>query len=587
MRGLLERLAAPRPLVLCLDDLHWADPASLDLLAALARRPPARPVLIAFAYREGPGAGLARRRARRGRARRPGRAARARAAHRAEAAALAAATSRTSCTRSAAATRSTSSSSHGARPAAGTPGPPAWAPAPPGFPPPSRAALAGELAALPGAARRVLEAAAVAGEPFEPDLVAEVAALDEDETLAALDALLEPALIRPTPVPRRFAFRHPVVRHAVYAAAPGAWRLQAHARAAAALERRGAGPVERAHHVAHAARRGDRAAVDLLAAAADGVFQQAPATAAHHLECALRLLPDDDGVARERIELLQSLAYALLGAGRLEEAHDALGRTLELVPQRDWERRALLLCSQTSLDAWSGRPVDEPLRRLRAALEQEPATPSAGGFALRMPLAGMELMELRLDRVAAIATEALALARELRSRRHEHAALAMLALGQAAAGRAGPARAALDRALALFAAAEAGEIGQHSQGFWDLGCALHLAGRHEEAVAQLRRAVAIDRRTGHGYFIPVLLSTQLPPLLQLGRVTEAVGPGRRPSRPPGRPGTPACASVPTASWRWPAAWPGTPRARCARRAKPCASSRGRGCGGRGPAGRSA
>ena len=37
----------------CLDDVHWADPASLDLLAALARRPPERAVLLAVAYREG------------------------------------------------------------------------------------------------------------------------------------------------------------------------------------------------------------------------------------------------------------------------------------------------------------------------------------------------------------------------------------------------------------------------------------------------------------------------------------------------------------------------------------------------------
>jgi predicted ATPase len=53
MRGLLERLAATRPLVLCLDDVHWTDPASLDLIAVLARRPPERGVVLAVAYREG------------------------------------------------------------------------------------------------------------------------------------------------------------------------------------------------------------------------------------------------------------------------------------------------------------------------------------------------------------------------------------------------------------------------------------------------------------------------------------------------------------------------------------------------------
>jgi predicted ATPase len=38
---LLQRLAATKPLVLVLDDVHWADSASIDLLGALLRRPPA------------------------------------------------------------------------------------------------------------------------------------------------------------------------------------------------------------------------------------------------------------------------------------------------------------------------------------------------------------------------------------------------------------------------------------------------------------------------------------------------------------------------------------------------------------------
>jgi len=53
LRDLLERLAGTRPLVLWLDDVQWADPASIDALAALARRPPAGPVLFAMTAREG------------------------------------------------------------------------------------------------------------------------------------------------------------------------------------------------------------------------------------------------------------------------------------------------------------------------------------------------------------------------------------------------------------------------------------------------------------------------------------------------------------------------------------------------------
>ena len=51
VRELLEHLAATQPLVLVLDDLHWADPASVELVGALLRRPPAAPVLLALAVR--------------------------------------------------------------------------------------------------------------------------------------------------------------------------------------------------------------------------------------------------------------------------------------------------------------------------------------------------------------------------------------------------------------------------------------------------------------------------------------------------------------------------------------------------------
>ncbi len=51
VRALLERLAAPRGLVLLLDDLHWADPASIALVASLVRRPSSTRLLLAIAHR--------------------------------------------------------------------------------------------------------------------------------------------------------------------------------------------------------------------------------------------------------------------------------------------------------------------------------------------------------------------------------------------------------------------------------------------------------------------------------------------------------------------------------------------------------
>jgi predicted ATPase len=54
VRTLLEHLAERRPLVLTFDDLQWADPASVELLGALLRRPPAGAVALVLAPASGP-----------------------------------------------------------------------------------------------------------------------------------------------------------------------------------------------------------------------------------------------------------------------------------------------------------------------------------------------------------------------------------------------------------------------------------------------------------------------------------------------------------------------------------------------------
>ena len=51
VRELLELLGRTQPVVIVLDDLHWADSASVELLLALLRRPPAAPVLLGLAMR--------------------------------------------------------------------------------------------------------------------------------------------------------------------------------------------------------------------------------------------------------------------------------------------------------------------------------------------------------------------------------------------------------------------------------------------------------------------------------------------------------------------------------------------------------
>ena len=51
MAEALEALTAERPLVLCLEDLHWSDVSTLELLAVLARRQETARLLVLGTYR--------------------------------------------------------------------------------------------------------------------------------------------------------------------------------------------------------------------------------------------------------------------------------------------------------------------------------------------------------------------------------------------------------------------------------------------------------------------------------------------------------------------------------------------------------
>src|SRR4029079_10031763 len=55
VRSLLQALAQLPPVVVVLDDLHWADDASLELVAHLLRRPPRGPAGLALAVCPAPG----------------------------------------------------------------------------------------------------------------------------------------------------------------------------------------------------------------------------------------------------------------------------------------------------------------------------------------------------------------------------------------------------------------------------------------------------------------------------------------------------------------------------------------------------
>ena len=387
------------------------------------------------------------------------------------------------------------------------------------MPPAVAAALAAELAALAPEPRRLLDAAAVAGDPFEPGLAAAIAELPEPAALQALDELLRRALVRPAGAPRRFAFRHPVVRHAVYVAAGGGWRLGAHARAAVELERRGAGPVALAHHVEHAAGPGDEDAIALLSAAATELQASAPATAARFHAAVLRLLPDTQ---RERRTATQRhLADAQAAAGDPYGARATLHGALAGAGPAD---RLVLTIALANLEWWLGGHEDAR-RRLYVVLGELPAEPSPDRVRLRLALGLTALLACDLDEARAQTADARDDARAIGDPAFEIAALASGALAAVSAADRPDGERWLEESSAALERLSAAQLQTRLPAFWMQGRARRGLGQFEAALADLRRGAELAERTGRERVLLMLTIESVATLVELGRIAEATAAG--------------------------------------------------------------
>ena len=424
-------------MVLILDDVHWADPASVELLGSLLRRPPDAGVLIAVAARPGQLPPELRVELDR--------------AHRTESLARVALKPMTRAETDEflgpsidGATASTLFDESGGNPfyleqlARSVDRETMKPRAAPGVitdlgvPAPVASALADELALLSDSAHLVLQGAAVLGDTFEPELAAAAAGVVEPVALTSVDELIGVGVIRRTEVPRRFRFRHPLVRRAVYDSTPAGWLLSAHERSAAALAGRGATATERAHHVERSGRQGDTQAVSVLREAGEEAAHRAPESAARWYAAALRLLRDD-APAADRVELLLARAGALATCGHFAESYDALLESYQLAPADAVELRNRLTTACAGTEHLLGRH-DAADQRLTAALAglDDPASPQA--VALLLEIAVGRAYTMRYSRIADPAERALETARPLGDPPLIATAAAALASGLALCG---------------------------------------------------------------------------------------------------------------------------------------------------------
>ncbi len=519
--ALLDGLAATRPVVVTLDDVHWADDASLELVAHLLHRPPRGRVLLALALRPAP-------------------------AHPRLAAALTAAqrdglvtelTLETLTPDDARAllgddlpdpVRDAICARGGGNPfflgelvrehTAGR----APVPAAGGVPRGAAAVLGQEIAALPEQARTLALGAAVSGDPFELDVAAAAAQLDGDVVLDALDTLVQSTLVVELGAGRRYGFRHPLLREALYASASAGWRLGAHERVAAALRERGEPAAEQAHHLERSARVGDHEAITVLARAARQAAPRAPGTAAAWFGAALRLLPASPETAGERLELLMGRAQALAATGDLPQALEALGETLALVPPDQGLVRTRLVAACAMAEQLLGRHEAAHRRLLAALSDLGDQSGSLAAADLQVELAADALYESDFSATRDWARRALETAKA-----HDEPALVVLAgallcwghhgLGDGVAAQAACAEAA--QALdALPDEALAGRLdAAHYLGFAEFFCE-----HYDDAIRHMRRGIGVSRAVGQGQFV-IPMTIGLAHALEVrGRLGEAV-----------------------------------------------------------------
>src|SRR5882757_9349862 len=513
LRSLLEAITPATGLVLCLDDLHWADAATCDFLAHLLRQPPRAPLLLALSCRP---------------RQRPARLADVlRGSHgthlalhplsRVETAELAGVDP---------------GSRRGVQLYSASGGNPLYTELLASSPASSlnaagescvevlTDAFARELRGLGDTDRLVLESAAVVGDEFDPNLVAAIAGRPVGDVLAALDRLAARDLVRAATTEPRLRHRHPLLRTAAYREADAQWRLAAHRRAWDVLAEQGAPATTMARHVAHSAPVGDRAAVAVLLAAAEGTEVTAPASCAHWLAVALELIPDDPSDVDQRLKLLTMRAKALAMAGRFDPARGALAEVLALLPPDARDRRAPVIAFLAMIERLRGR-FDEAREMLVAELASS-GRPGPAAAVLLFELALGGLLGAAPEDPACWAEQAVTAARELGDPAQTAAALAVLSLHDLIRGRwTATTRDRVAEAVTLTDGLTDGQLaGRLDASVWLGWCELSMD-RFVDAARHLERGLALSTATGQDHLVGYLRAGLGTAYASLGRLNAA------------------------------------------------------------------
>jgi DNA-binding SARP family transcriptional activator len=277
------------------------------------------------------------------------------------------------------------------------------------------------LARLPDGTGQVLDAAAIAGAQFDADVLAEAVDAELETTLAALEAAERARLIRPAGALDRFSFAHALVRQTIVEGLPAGRRARLHARIARALERAAATRTvaidDLATHFTAAGTLVDASSALRYAREAgdNDASKLAFDIAAEQYERALQAqerLPDVTEAERLELELERGRVLKLAGDGRADEVLRAFAIAAEA--RGDGERMAEALLT-IGLD-WAD--LIEEDAEMVALLAQALALLPSGDSAIRARLEGFLAQQafssVPDDERRAMVGRALAMARRVR-----------------------------------------------------------------------------------------------------------------------------------------------------------------------------
>ncbi|MFE7775377.1 AAA family ATPase [Streptomyces sp. NPDC057445] len=368
------------------------------------------------------------------------------------------------------------------------------------------ALLLDELTTLPEPQRRVVEAVAVLGDHATPAMLTLSTGHSTSELDDCTRDLAQRDLLR-IGSGDRWALRHPLLRALVYENTAARRRTELHRRAADELARTGASVAERAHHVERSLTGWDPEAAAVLSEAAAQLAHTAPATAAHLLEVVLRLLPDTAEHAKWRGELMLSRARALGVCGDLRESRSLLHALISTSGADDPSLRANAIAQCAVMERHLGHSP-EATALLHRELSRRPGPPPGQVVSLGLALGMSALVTVSYPDVRADVARTLAVARSHGDHTGEACALALASLGEAYEGRTEAAGSFADAAARLTDGLTDPNLTELCESLVWLAWAEALLERHGDAERHVERGLDIARGSGQLYVLPHLLTSR-------------------------------------------------------------------------------